>query len=284
MNTENGDRGRKEITIIVATHKNYRMPEDKMYLPLHVGAEGKTDENGNPLELGYTKDNTGDNISYLNASFCELTGLYWAWKNLDSDYIGIVHYRRHFGRNRYADPFRNILTFHQIRPFLGKTRVFVPKKRKYFIESLYSHYKHTHYIEQLDETRKIISELCPEYVRSFDRVVHRTRGYMFNIMILEKKLLDQYCTWLFQILFELRRRMEGSELIKDYSDFQIRFYGRVGEIIFNVWLDWQLQSGSLKTEELRELSVIHIGEINWWKKGNAFLKAKFAGKKYEASF
>ena len=28
-----------------------------MYLPLHVGAEGKTDQNGNPLDLGYQKDN-----------------------------------------------------------------------------------------------------------------------------------------------------------------------------------------------------------------------------------
>ena len=65
------------------------MPQDDMYLPVHVGASGKND-------LGYTKDNTGENISELNPSFCELTGLYWAWKNLDADYIGLAHYRRHF--------------------------------------------------------------------------------------------------------------------------------------------------------------------------------------------
>ena len=28
----------EEIRIIIAAHKKYRMPEDKMYLPLHVGA------------------------------------------------------------------------------------------------------------------------------------------------------------------------------------------------------------------------------------------------------
>ena len=66
------------VQIIIATHKKYRMPDDEMYVPVQVGAEGKYD-------LGYTRDNTGDNISSLNPQFCELTGLYWAWKNLDAD-------------------------------------------------------------------------------------------------------------------------------------------------------------------------------------------------------
>ena len=89
-----------DIKIIVAAHKKYWMPDDDMYLPLHVGAEGKTDENGQPLDLGYTKDNTGDNISSKNANYCELTGMYWAWKNLDADYIGLAHYRRHFSNGK----------------------------------------------------------------------------------------------------------------------------------------------------------------------------------------
>ena len=84
------------VKIIVATHKKYQMPIDHIYIPLHVGADGKKDAEGNDLDFGYIKDNTGDNISNLNPSFCELTGLYWAWKNLDADYIGLVHYRRHF--------------------------------------------------------------------------------------------------------------------------------------------------------------------------------------------
>ena len=75
-----------DIKVIVATHKKYRMPEEKMYLPLHVGAEGKQ-------SIGYIGDNTGDNISIKNPYYCELTGLYWAWKNLDAKYIGLVHYR-----------------------------------------------------------------------------------------------------------------------------------------------------------------------------------------------
>ena len=277
-------KGKKEITILIAAHKAYKMPIDEMYLPLHVGAEGKKDADGNDLDLGYTKDNTGDNISELNPSFCELTGLYWAWKNLESDYIGLAHYRRHFGYKKTKDLFESVLTYEQIKPYLGKIKIFTPNKRKYYIESLYDHYKHTHYIEQLDETRAIISNLYPEYVPCFDKVVKRTYGYMFNMMIMRKDFLDQYCQWLFDILFELKNRMEGNEKMQNLSVFQSRFYGRISEIIFNVWLERQLETGAVQKDEMKEIPVIHMDNINWWKKGTAFLKAKFVGKKYEGSF
>lgn len=265
--------------VIIATHKKYQMPSDELYIPLHVGAEGKKDVKGKELNLGYTKDNTGENISNLNASFCELTGLYWAWKNLKEDYIGLAHYRRHFSMKK-KDGFENVLTMAELKPYLGKIRVFVPNKRKYYIESLYSHYKHTHYAEQLNETRKIIQEKYPEYVASYDKVIKHTYGYMFNMMILDRALLDDYCSWLFDILFELSKCLDMPEL----SSFQGRFYGRVSEIIFNVWLDEKIQSGELRENQIMEIPYIHMEKINWWKKGTSFLKAKFFGKKYERSF
>ena len=80
----------KNVKVIIATHKKYDMPKDKLYLPLLVGADI------NKKDLGYTKDNTKKNISKKNPYYCELTGLYWAYKNLKNDYIGPAHYRRHF--------------------------------------------------------------------------------------------------------------------------------------------------------------------------------------------
>lgn len=272
---------KKEIKIIVATHKKYRMPEDKMYVPVHVGAEGKVDESGNPLDLGYVKDNTGENISLKNPSFCELTGLYWAWKNLDADFIGLAHYRRHFSCGKKAkDLFDSVLKYQDIQHMLDRYKIFVPKKRRYYIETLYSHYKHTHYAEQLDMTRDIIQRKYPEYVSSYDKCVNRTYGYMFNMAILEKELLDKYCSWLFDILFEL----EGNINMPELSAFQARFYGRVSEIIFNVWLDYQVESGKLSQEQIKELPYLHMEKINWWKKGTSFVKAKFFKKRYEGSF
>ena len=103
---------------------------------------------------------------------------------------------------------------------------------------------------------------------------------MFNMMIMEYSLMVDYCSWLFDILFELEKRMNMQGL----SAFQGRFYGRVSEIIFNVWLDEKIKSGIIKTDEVKEIPCIHMEKINWWKKGTAFLKAKFFGKKYEGSF
>lgn len=71
-----------DIKVIVATHKQYRMPSDNCYMPLHVGKQGKVD-------LGYLGDDSGDSISEKNGHYCELTGLYWAWKNLKSDYLDL---------------------------------------------------------------------------------------------------------------------------------------------------------------------------------------------------
>lgn len=262
------------VKIIIATHKKYQMPTDFMYLPVHVGAAEKE-------SIGYQRDDEGENISALNPYFCELTGLYWAWKNLDADYIGLAHYRRHFSFHPYSkDIWNAVLQYSKIKKDLGKIRVFVPKKRRYWIETLYSHYAHTHYISQLDETRKIIGEKYPEYLNCFDKTVKQRWGYMFNMMIMEYRLFDSYCTWLFNILFELKERL-GEEGL---TPFHSRYYGRISEIIFNVWLNARTKDGTIEKTEIKEIPLIHMEKINWRKKGMAFLKAKFAGKKYEGSF
>jgi hypothetical protein len=268
-------------TIVVATHKKYRMPSDPLYLPIHVGAEGKKDAKGNPLDFGYQKDNEGDNISIKNPRYCELTGIYWAWKNLDSDYIGLVHYRRYFGgRNKGKDMFDHVLTGKELQPLLGKYEVFVPKPQHYFIETLYSHYAHTHYAEHLDATREIIAERCPEYLPSFDRIMRRRYGYMFNMMIMRRDLADKYCTWLFDILFALSEKMGDTAL----SFYQGRYFGRVSEIILNVWLDRQMSISAIPRERVCELPTIYTEKIMWYKKAASFLKAKYLGEKYEGSF
>lgn len=274
----------KTVKIIVAAHKAFRMPEDEMYLPLHVGAEGKTSEDGQPLDIGFAKDNTGDNISLKNSGYCELTGLYWAWKNLREDYIGLAHYRRHFSLHNTSDPFDGVLKYSELAPMLGSIRVFLPKKRRYYIENLYNHYKHTHYISQLDETRAIIAEKYPDYLPSFDRVVKRTWGYMFNMMIMERGLVNEYCAWLFDILFELESRVDSGRVkMPALTPFQARFYGRISEIIFNVWLDHYMQTGVITKKDIHEIPCRFMEKVDWFKKIGGFLKAKFLGIRYEGS-
>jgi len=204
-----------------------------------------------------------------------------AWKNLDSDYLGLVHYRRYFGgRNRGKELFDSILTSEELEPMLGKYEVFVPRERRYMIETLYSHYAHTHYAEHLDTTRTVLSEKYPEYLSSYDKVVNQTHGYMFNMMIMDKAHFNVYCTWLFDILFALSKKMGDTEL----SLYQGRYFGRVSEIILNVWLDRQIAVSAIPRERICELPTVYTEKIMWYKKAASFLKAKYLGEKYEGSF
>lgn len=168
----------------------------------------------------------------------------------------------------------------EINKLVTKYKVIVPKRRQYYIETLRSHYAHTHYIEQLDVTRKIISEKYPDYIVDFDKVVNRTWGYMFNMMIMRKNLVNSYCSWLFDILFELEKKYNHPEL----SSFQGRFYGRISEIIFNVWLMHQVRIGALSKSDIKEVPYIYMEKIDWWKKSISFLEAKFFHMKYKGSF
>ena len=90
----------------------------------------------------------------------------------------------------------------------------------------------------------------------------------------------------FSVFCDIQRFLKGigKEAENNLDKFQGRFYGRISEIIFNVWLLEQQKSGMIKTSEILEIPFIHMEDINWWKKGGAFLKAKFRGKKYTGSF
>ena len=135
-----------------------------------------------------------------------------------------------------------------------------------YIENLYDHYNHTMYVETLDETRKIIEEKCPNYLPEFDKLHKRTSAHMFNMFVMKKEYLNDYCEWLFDILFELEKRIDSSK----YDSFHARYLGRISELLLDVWINTN--------------GLNYMQNVNWFKKGCAFLMAKFAGKKYKGSF
>lgn len=78
--------------IVVAYHKHWLSysSENGIFLPIHVG------KSLSDADLGIIGDDTGDNISYLNPYYCEMTAMYYVWKNIKADYKGLCHYRRFF--------------------------------------------------------------------------------------------------------------------------------------------------------------------------------------------
>ena len=234
------------------------------------------------MDFGYTKDNSGENISKLNYCFGEQTGLYWAWKNLDADYLGLVHYRRYFVGKKVDRDNRldSILTRKQLEPLLSKYKVIVPRKRNYYISTVYEQYASTMNggKEELDLTRMIVSELTPQYLKAFDTYMHCRGGFIFNMMVMPRNLINDYCGWLFTILLELYNRVDQTGM----SDFDKRFCGRISERLFNVWLIHMIETGCLSPGDIKELP--YTEDVNWPKKVGSFLSAKLFAKKYGASF
>ena len=140
----------------------------------------------------------------------------------------------------------------------------LPKKRNYYIETGYSQYVHAHHEEDLLATRDILAERYPAYVAAFDRTLARTKGHRFNMFIMRRELLDRYCSWLFDVLFELEGRLDFSA----YSDYDKRVFGFVSERLLDVWIE-------TNGIAYRELPVLHMESQHWLKKGSAFLRRKF---------
>jgi hypothetical protein len=257
----------REVQIIVAAHKRARMPKSPLYLPMHVGKKGKED-------IGYLGDDTGENISEKNPYYCELTGLYWAWKNLDADYLGLVHYRRYFSarspfyRKRHGKE-NSILTLSQLQKILQTTDIILPKKRRYWIQTTQQHYCSTHYPEPLLETEKIIQEQYPQMIDAYKKVMQQRSAHMFNMYIMKRELSDAYCEWLFDVLETLETRID----ISSYDAFQARVYGRISELLLNVWILYHHYS-------FVELPVMHMESVNWLKKGFKYLKSVFFHQYY----
>lgn len=210
--------------IYVATHKQYQMPNHSIYVPIHVGKAN------NDQDFGYIGDDTNDNISLKNNEYCELTALYWLWKNSQADIVGLVHYRRYLGLKEGNEIIKEkkILEIFKENP----KNIIVPKEKNYYIENIYTHYKNAHHIQDLINTRLVIEKKYPEYLSSFDEIMSSKKLRLYNMFIMPKTMSDLYCEWIFTILFEVEKNSNTA----DYSIYQKRLYGFLSERLFNVWI------------------------------------------------
>ena len=218
--------GNKKIEIYIAIHKKAKVLERESYIPIQVGAEGKED-------LGFIKDNIGDNISYKNSNYCELTGLYWMWKHSNADIIGLVHYRRYFVKSFFTKNIEKAITKDDIKKYLQKFDIILPKPYYTYKKTVEEQYAVDHNIEDYKKLRQIIENKTPEYVEAFDTISKRRYFYNFNMFIMDKKLFNEYAEWVFFVLGELEKQVN----IEEYSDYNKRIYGFLSERLFNVWIE-----------------------------------------------
>ena len=233
-------------TIFAMTHKKFIPPTDKMYVPLHVGREGKED-------LSYLADNTGDNISHKNRYYSELTGMYWVWKNYSgSDNVGICHYRRFL-----VNDAGKLFTEREVEGLLSHYDL-ITTRTLTMRYPYYDGFSHNHNLKDLQAALDIIQEMYPDYYDTLNEMVHKRETWFGNIMICKKALYDEYCSWLFPIFFEMEKRID----VEGYDDYHKRVYGFISEFLLYVWATvkkirvYQFKVGMLgEKAETRELKT-----------------------------
>lgn len=208
------EKGSK-LKILVACHKaDSNIRQDNIYMPIQVGKALHPD-----LDLGFQCDDTGDNISEKNGSYCELTALYWAWKNLkDFDYIGLAHYRRYldFDCSKISK--------------LGKNSIILPTPGFTPFSNLY-HLTEGTTREDVYIFLLYIEKYHPQYYKSAIDYLCNYNGWIgCNMFISDRIIFDNYCTWLFRVLEDLGKYLKPSP----YTRLR-RIYGYLAEVMLPIY-------------------------------------------------
>jgi hypothetical protein len=250
-----------ECRIAVAAGKKYWMPGDPLYIPVQAGSAGAVD-------LGYVRDDSGENISGKNPWYSELTVLFWAWKNLEADYIGLTHYRRHFtifravfGMERKK---KAVLSRTQLLTLLDKSPVILPAPRRYYIENRKMQFARAHGAATFQALSSVIHRHFPDYSAAFNKTMHRSWGHICNLLVMRRDILDRYCSWLFNVLGKAE-----DELRKENGGLQPRILGYMGERLLDVWLE-------ATGQPWRDIPYMMLEPVNWPLKIGGFLRRKFS--------
>ncbi len=224
----------QKIKIFVACHKyDNNVRKDDTFIPIQVGKSLHPE-----LDLGFICDNSGDNISAKNSSYCELTALYWAWKNIkDVDYVGLCHYRRYFDFKSFGSSVRiiddkQIGTLTDLDPHIHEMKenqVILPTfwRTPY---SIWNNFLAQVQAQDLYILYKVLEKYEPSYLKTFERYMLGNKRTGYNMFVMSYNNFIKYCDWLFPLLSKVEMRVKESPYIS-YK----RLYGYLGEILLPVY-------------------------------------------------
>ena len=232
----------KNAKIIVCCHKKDVMATQSPYFPVQVGAALSA------TNLGIQSDDEGESISLKNRHYCELTGMYWAWKNLKGvDVIGLCHYRRYFDFHHQVIPYMphtayntkefesvNLSIPNDVIENLSFGKIYLAKPRVYNC-SLFTDYCVEHISDDIRALEQYFFEqLDKVFQDAYFRVMHRNNKLShYNMFLMTWGDFDAYCSWLFPILEEMEKHIN----VTSYSQTQGRIFGYMAERLLNIWVE-----------------------------------------------
>lgn len=229
----------KDLTILVCCHKQDYCHKGSGFLPIQVG---KALSN---IDLGIQGDDTGDNISALNPYYCELTAHYWFWKNgVKTKYVGLNHYRRYFDFNNKIKWGREIKIFSEqnitsdilnvpdLNALFEDSDIIIARPTVYHL-SVEDEYRRCHIDEDLQITKSVIEKKYPEYLDAYTKYIeHNNKLSHYNMFLTRYEIFNDYSSWLFDILNEVRKQ----NIISMYPA-QKRVFGYLAERLMNVYIE-----------------------------------------------
>ena len=212
------DSKRKSLKVYV-TRSSKDKPLKNVFLKRDWEEEIQAGASLDTNKCDFVGDDKGANISHKNRVYCELTVMYWAWKNQKSDYVGLSHYRRRFDFK--DDDIKKIMN-NDLDVVLTMPVINVPNVK--FM------YGKNHHLEDWDKMVEVVEDVCPEY-RDDIEVVEQSNYYIpYNMLIAKKDVFDRYCEWLFPLL----ERCE--QVIGSYDDvYQNRYIGFLSERLMTAY-------------------------------------------------
>ena len=154
----------------------------------------------------------------------------------NDEYKGLVHYRRYFGKTVIGKNVKKIYTYNSLIKMLDNVDIILPYVESFKQNAKEELLKECCTKEIFDILERIIKSYYPEFSNAFDKYFCQNKSVLFNMMFCRAKIFDEYCEWLFGILFELEKNIDISNL----NDYQKRLFGFLSERLLNIWI---LQKG-----------------------------------------
>lgn len=252
---------KNKIQILISCHKPSRALKTKYISPIQVGTVFSKNKMDNMFH-----DDEYDNISQKNKRYCELTGQYFAWKNIESEYYGFFHYRRYLSfadKKFFRMPFVDVKckqldekaikkfewTDERLEELVSQYDVIVPQKS--FCVNNYYHYKtaNGHKIRDLDFCLNVIKNDYPEIYKSAKKYMHSGFAYFCNIFIMKKEIFNDYCEFLFDVLDKHEKEFD----CKDYNTREYRVSGFLAERLCGIYLTYLKTKKNIKFKTLQRV-------------------------------
>lgn len=212
----------------------YRLPE--YVFPIQAGADCCD------VRISDLMDNKGDNISWKNVNYSELTALYWIWKNKLKTDTALDDSRQYYGFSQYRRMF-DFDTDDLLRLADNEVDAVLPYPLPYEPDI---HAHHERYLAQRDWNTllAVLKERQPEYAEAFEGILAQRYLYNYNVILAKKNILREYCEWLFPILEEVEERS-----FPKGCDRHDRYIGYMGETLETLYF--------MKNAD--RLNIVHTG-------------------------